>query len=78
MTKELYIKLLKSVTEFNYLSVSSIFEKGDIVILHIPNMSIYASVQKSNIESRLTSYTGKTIKIFNSLKNFNDSVNELR
>lgn len=78
MTKELYIKLLKSVTEFNYLSVSSIFEKDDIVILHIPNMSLYASVQKSNIESMLTLYTGKTIKIFNSLKNFNDLVNEFR
>jgi hypothetical protein len=78
MTKELYIKLLKSVTEFNYLSVSNIFEKGDTVILHVPNMGLYASVQKSNIESRLKSYTGKTIKIFNSLKNFNDSVNELR
>lgn len=78
MTKELYIKLLKSVTEFNYLSVSSIFEKDDDVILHIPNMGIYASVRKSNIEGRLKSYTGKNIKIFNSLHNFNNAINELR
>ena len=63
MTKELYDKLLKSVTEFNYLSVSCFFEEGNNVILHIPNMGLYASVQKTYIENKLKSYTGKNIKI---------------
>ena len=78
MNKELYTKLLNSVTEFTSLTVSDFFEKDDDVILHIPNMGIYASVRKSNIEGKLKSYTGKNIKIFNSLHNFNNAINESR
>ena len=78
MTKELYIKLLRSVTEFNYLSVSDVFEKNGNVILHVPNMGLYASVHKTNIEGTIKSYTGKNIKIFNSLHNFKNAVNESR
>lgn len=78
MTKELYTKLLNSVTEFTSLSVSDFFEDNGNVILHIPNMGLYASVQKTNIESTIKSYTGKNIKIFNSLHNFKNAINEFR
>jgi alpha-amylase/alpha-mannosidase (GH57 family) len=78
MNEELYTKLLSSVTEFTYFTVSTVHEKDGKVTLHIPNMGLWASVQKSHIESKLSNYIGKKVKIFNSLKNFNIEIDESR
>jgi hypothetical protein len=66
MLAEQYTKLLRTVSEFNYLTVAECREETDSVSLWVPNGGLYFAVKKDEIEVSISRYLGKKVKIHNS------------
>ena len=66
MLVEQYTKLLRTVSEFNYLTVEECREDGESVTLWVPNGGLWFAVTKNETENLMSNYIGKKVKIHNS------------
>jgi hypothetical protein len=73
MLVEQYTKLLRTVSEFNYLTVEECREYDESVILWVQNGGLYFAVTKDTVENLMSTYIGKKVKIYNS-KNLYESL----
>jgi len=66
MLAEQYTKLLRTVSEFESLTVGECREQTDLVSLLVQNGGLYFAVTKDSVENLMSTYIGKKVKIYNS------------